>query len=465
MTRIIEGGATARGTGEAPGPPESPQASIGNAPGPAAPAPSRIRSGACYVMFAYDVGFSIDLDEAERRVKEATAREGLRHRRRAPRHFEFRPAPLRIIQPADPIRIGDRPGAGWATAAAVEYVLYDFGAVSVSYMIPLGDLGPGAPSPRAATAGAAPSSTSIPPTGVGPHDLDGLLALGDELYDNDALLADSRRRVEQLVAALGAAVTKPEVAEFVEDYVIYQIKQVETDDGGAPPPAPAAASLSDSPSASGAIPRFSAADWVDRHAHRLAQILRAETNELSSQEISDALAARASYSPDDVAVIDWNASILVMDDAEEVRATLEFVNVELLEVRYLDEVLDRALDRGYDALLRESRRGLLAWGSDGDGLARLARLQVDQAILFEGVNNALKLIGDQYLARVYRLAAQRLHLPEWDASILRKLQTVESIYQKVHDRQGTRRMELLEWIIIVLIAISILVMFVPGMGH
>jgi uncharacterized Rmd1/YagE family protein len=74
-------------------------------------------------------------------------------------------------------------------------------------------------------------------------------------------------------------------------------------------------------------------------------------------------------------------------------------------------------------------------------------------------------LGDQYLARVYRLVSQRFHLEAWDASIMRKLQTLESIYGKMSDRAGTRRMELLEWIIIVLIAISIALSFVPTGRH
>jgi hypothetical protein len=85
----------------------------------------------------------------------------------------------------------------------------------------------------------------------------------------------------------------------------------------------------------------------------------------------------------------------------------------------------------------------------------IAELQVDNAVLFEGVNNALKLLGDQYLARAYRLASKRFHLDDWDAGILRKLQTLESIYQKVSDRAATWRMEVLEWVIIVLFVFSI----------
>jgi hypothetical protein len=99
-------------------------------------------------------------------------------------------------------------------------------------------------------------------------------------------------------------------------------------------------------------------------------------------------------------------------------------------------------------------------GYYGTDLRSVAELQVDNAILFEGVNNTLKLLGDQYLARVYRLINRRFHLDEWDASILRKLQTLESIYEKISDQASNRRMEILEWVIVVLIAFSIAIEFI-----
>ena len=91
---------------------------------------------------------------------------------------------------------------------------------------------------------------------------------------------------------------------------------------------------------------------------------------------------------------------------------------------------------------------------------------MDSAVLFEGVNNSLKLLGDQYLARLYRTAADRFHLAEWDTTILRKLETLDGIYSKISDIVTARRMELLEWIIIVLIAVSIALPFFSGFtGH
>jgi uncharacterized Rmd1/YagE family protein len=42
-----------------------------------------------------------------------------------------------------------------------------------------------------------------------------------------------------------------------------------------------------------------------------------------------------------------------------------------------------------------------------------------------------------------------------DASITRKLATVESIYQKMADKAAGVRMELLEWVVIILIALEV----------
>ena len=63
----------------------------------------------------------------------------------------------------------------------------------------------------------------------------------------------------------------------------------------------------------------------------------------------------------------------------------------------------------------------------------------------------LKLVGDQYLARLYGLLARRFHLPEWEQSIQRNLDVLESSYQVLSDQATTFRGEFLEWTVIVLI--------------
>jgi hypothetical protein len=361
-----------------------------------------INKGTCYAMFAYDIGSSINLEEADRRITAGTERGRLRHKTRAPQYFEYRPAPLRLMQEGRALTVGS-----YSSSPTVEVMVYDFGAVTITYRFALD----------------------------GPFD--GLLELSETLYEHEQLLAESRARVEQLVQAIHPAIERPKIAAEVEDYLIFSIESC--------------------------VPIQGSPLWTSREAE-LARILRGERTPLSDQEISDALSYRISFGTDDAALIDWHAAVLFGKDMEDVRAVLEFANVELLEMRTLDEQLDQALDQGYEALSRKPRLLSLPGSYDKD-TTHIAQLQVDGALLFERVTNTLKLLGDQYLARVYRLVSQRFHLEAWDASILRKLQTLESIYGKMSDRAGIRRMELLEWIIIILISISIAVSFLPFARH
>ncbi len=86
-----------------------------------------IQRGICYVLFAYDTALSINLDDAERRTHDATQRDTLRHKRRAPSYFEYQPPPLRITQTVEPFNLGAH-----QSRENVDLVVYDFGAVSVA---------------------------------------------------------------------------------------------------------------------------------------------------------------------------------------------------------------------------------------------------------------------------------------------------------------------------------------------
>jgi hypothetical protein len=361
-----------------------------------------IRRGICHVLYAYDIGMAIDLKACQGRVA-LLGRATLSGRhRRAPQVFDYDPPPLTIIQESAPQRLGQ-----YEVSSSVNLTFYDFGAVSISYAIPI-----------------AGSLASL-------CDLSGAIAQHEEL------LRDSRRRAEELQRTLGKAVELPHIASLVEDYAIFEITEC------------------DLPCPADELPKQVGA--------RLAQILRAEAQDLSEQETLDALACQISYGRDDLTLIDWNAAILFDRDADDVRSVLEFANVELLELRLLDHQLDSSLDRSYAFALRQSERWRFIPGRSATQLRRISRMQLDGAILFERVSNAPKLLGDQFLARVYRLAAQRFHVGEWNSSILRKLDTIEDFYQQMHDTAAGSRLEMLDWIIIVLIAIEIVMPFIPGL--
>ncbi len=355
----------------------------------------RVSRGVAHVLFVFDIGFSIDLNHAERRISaETKQRRTIRRKHPAPHHFDYSPPPLQIVHGHEPLRV-----AGFATEPTCDVVIYDFGAVSVTFRIRL-DEAPGA-----------------------------LIRLGYELYDNEPLLAAARAVAAGLLETVRPAVSRPGLSGIVEDYVIYQL---ESDD----PPEDLDA-------------------LIEQHGQPIAQLLRAEVSPLSMQEVRDALACQIAYGPRDRTLIDWNAAIIYDRDADDVRAVLEYANVQLLESRYLDDRLDDDLDQAYATLARQGWRQMILRRTRDD-LRRVTEFQIDAAVLYEGVHNALKLLGDQYLARVYRLASQRLHLGSWQGSIRRKLEVLESISQRLADQQSNIRLEILEWIIIILIALSIL---------
>ena len=365
-----------------------------------------IHQGICHIFYAYDIGMSIDLVLCQKNLSIAGVAASSNRNRRAPKCFDFDPLPLTFNRECS-LNLGEK----YQLLPAIAVTVYDFGAVSISYQIPC------------------------------PSTLDGLRDLSVWLDLNETLLADSKQQAVELTELLGKAIKNPAVAAMVEDYIIFII-----DDFSSTHPA----------------------DSLPEHTGQiLAQVLRAENAPLSQQEIDDALSCRIAYNPDDITLIDWNAAIIFDSHAEDIRAVLEFANVELLELRFLDRQLDTSLDRSYD--LSTLASSLLQWmpGWRSHKLKQISQMQLESAILFERVSNAPKLLGDQFLARVYRLVAQRFHLNEWNTGILRKLETLEDIYTQNHDRAEGLRMEVLEWIIIILIAMEIVIPFFPKLlpGH
>ena len=104
-------------------------------------------------------------------------------------------------------------------------------------------------------------------------------------------------------------------------------------------------------------------------------------------------------------------------------------------------------------LLSGRWRTLLSpWGRE---VKRLTQLTFDASAELEAAENAIKLTDDAYLARVYRLAVDRFHLGPFHEGITRKLSTLWNVQKTFIEEASTRRSEMLEWIIIILITIEI----------
>ncbi|HTD32478.1 MAG TPA: hypothetical protein VK665_02365, partial [Candidatus Elarobacter sp.] len=95
------------------------------------------------------------------------------------------------------------------------------------------------------------------------------------------------------------------------------------------------------------------------------------------------------------------------------------------------------------------------FGFGGQSAARAAKVRyllVDVLELTDRATNALKIIGDAYYARLYRGVARRLGLPDWQQQIDAKLRSVSEMYRVFQDQAEYARSQVLEIVIIVLIA-------------
>jgi hypothetical protein len=156
----------------------------------------------------------------------------------------------------------------------------------------------------------------------------------------------------------------------------------------------------------------------------------------------------------DLVILDWAAGLIADRDCADTLQIIEFANVQLLEFRHIDDRLDDRLEAAY-RLIHPGPGRLMRWRSHDDAMRSVRELEIEATSLFERADNALKLIGDQYLSRVFGLASTRFHLVEWQQSIRRKLDTVGDVYDLLVQQSGGRRMETLEVIVVVLIAMEI----------
>jgi hypothetical protein len=171
----------------------------------------------------------------------------------------------------------------------------------------------------------------------------------------------------------------------------------------------------------------------------------------------DVLKHAHSYFEDDLAIIDYTSALVVEPSgSRDIPDILEFAASQLLELRYYDEILNRELLRIYDEfdIAHRTRRNLFR--SPYEKLARaVLRRFVELSEFTERVDNALKVVGDFYLARVYRSAVQRFRIATWQASVDGKQALVAQAYSLLKGEVDIRRSTLLEIIVIVLILLEL----------
>ena len=238
-----------------------------------------------------------------------------------------------------------------------------------------------------------------------------------------------RRSLERAAAAL----VKPYKEWLSEDYLIFHIVEI----GGAP----------------------TVTELIQQHGSRIAQVVRGDTGQLAESEINEVLQSRISYYAGDLAVIGWNAAFLFdsVTGAETAIQLLEYANSQLLEFRHYDDLLTEELERVYKLL--DEGTGFFAQWRLARSATGLHTVLLDVNELTEHADNAIKFLSDMFSARLYRLAALKVGVPDYKDLVTRKVQTAEELYRFMVDQFNQSRGFFLELTVVIILVIELVYLF------
>jgi hypothetical protein len=313
----------------------------------------------------------------------------------APGYVRYQRPP--VVEPIEPLVLE----SGERLAGQLKY--YDYGVLSVVFELPFAG------------------------------EWDTLVGLaGRWVWDVDFVRYASRIAREKLGRAAPALV-KPYAEWLSEDYFIFHLREMANKPG--------------------------AAEVCHHYGAQIAQIVRGETAQLSEGERGEILQSRISYYPNDLAVIGWNAAFLYDSDvgAETAIQLLEYANSQLLEFRHYDELLTHELESVYDAL--EKGTGPLARWRLARAATKLHTVLLDVSELTEHADNAIKFLSDMFSARLYKLAAAKVGVPDYKDLVTQKVQTAEELYRFMVDQFNQSRAFVLELTVVVILVIELFFLF------
>jgi len=242
--------------------------------------------------------------------------------------------------------------------------------------------------------------------------------------------------VRQRLAQASTAMVKPYERWLSEDYFVFHVRE--------------------------AIGGPTADELVRTQGQEIAQLVRGDRQLLSPGECAEVLGSQLSYYASDVAVIGWNAAFLYdsMAGAETAIQLLEYANSQLLEFRHYDELLTGILDGVYDMI--DEKRGILSRWKMSHSASQLHTVLLDVEELTERADNAIKFLSDMFAARLYRLAATRVGVPDYKDLVAQKLKTAEELYQYMVEQFNQTRTFFLE---VTVVLILLLELYYAFRGH
>jgi hypothetical protein len=360
-----------------------------------------IRAGTLTALYLFDVSESIDLVRL-RDVLGTGSAARLAPKAPTPAYVQYQVPPLVID--------GDTIGVPAIEGFSARFKFFDYGVVSLALSRPFSG------------------------------EWTDVVRFGQDYIENAALETRAEESIRQIVSRCGTAMARVRPSWLSEDYLVVVVHDLE-----GPPDADL---------------------LIARRGEQIAQLVRGEGQPLSRQEQEEVLRSRLSYLANVLVVPTWNAAFVYDTEAGGAAALelFEFANSQLLEFRYYDALLDAELGRIYPALQRTSWWGNLVGGRATRTANQLHSLFIDVNEITDRTENALKIVGDIYAARVLALVGARLGVERWKASVEEKLKTLDDIYRFVVEQVSISRGQFLEIVVVVILVLELIPIFL-GLTH
>jgi hypothetical protein len=260
-----------------------------------------------------------------------------------------------------------------------------------------------------------------------------LIALSSRWISGTDLPNRAEQIAKERIERTRPALVKPYENWLSEDYFIFFMREIDGNPSGS--------------------------QLLNSCGQEISQVVRGENLLLSDDERREVLQSAMSYYPNDLAVLGWNAAF-VYDSAagsETTMQLLEYANSQLLEFRHYDDLLTRELAAVYDSLEKNSNF-IGRWRLPREA-SRLQTVLLDVTELTERADNAIKFLSDMFSARLYRLAANKVGVPDYKSLAKEKLRTAEDLYRFLIDEFHQSRTFWLESMVVLILLIELVYVF------
>lgn len=193
----------------------------------------------------------------------------------------------------------------------------------------------------------------------------------------------------------------------------------------------------------------------------LASTIRFETESLSEYQKNEILDSAIGYYRGNLIIVDTDTTFIYDDDYHELLWFVEFANLQQLELKYFDRLLDAQLQQIYESGGTQ-RIPFLAYlpiidTVAVDPVATLGKLKVDISVITERLEGSIKLAGEPYYSEFYHQLTKKLDLKSWQQAIERKLEIIKDIQLVYQHKTDVIRENILELLIVILIFIELVI--------